>query len=163
MLYIGLMLTEDGPKVLEYNARFGDPETQALMPRLDGDWLHLLHRCATGGLGDEPLRWREEAAVCVVMTSGGYPGRYGKGHLIEGIDDAESIAGVVVFHAGTALDDPGRTVTAGGRVLGVTALGTDLAEARNKSYDAVSRITWEGEHHRSDIAADAVGGKGGNR
>ena len=137
VLYVGLMLTEDGPKVLEYNARFGDPETQVLMPRLEGDWLTALHACATGRLDEQNLKWKSEAAVCVVMSSGGYPGSYGKGLPIDGIEQADSMADVVVFHAGTARDDRGRLVTAGGRVLGVTALGGDLSEARTKAYDAV--------------------------
>jgi phosphoribosylamine--glycine ligase len=157
VLYVGVMLTDDGPKVLEYNARFGDPETQVLMPRLDGDWLALLHACATGRLDGRPLLWREEACVCVVMSSGGYPGPYRKGLPIEGIDDAEADPSVVVFHAGTGRDECGGYVTAGGRVLGVTALGRDLPAARSTAYAAVERIQWQGEHHRTDIALDAVG------
>ncbi len=155
VLYVGLMLTAEGPKVLEYNARFGDPETQVLMPRLDGDWLAAMHACATGRL-EQRLKWKDEAAVCVVMSSGGYPGSYAKGLPIDGVDEADSMEGVVVFHAGTARDDSGKLVTAGGRVLGVTALGDDLSKARTKAYDAVSRIRWDGEHHRSDIAEDAL-------
>jgi phosphoribosylamine--glycine ligase len=157
VLYVGVMLTDDGPKVLEYNARFGDPETQVLMPRLDGDWLALLHACATGRLDGRPLLWREEACVCVVMSSGGYPGPYREGLPIEGIDDAEANPSVVVFHAGTGRDERGGYVTAGGRVLGVTALGRDLPAARSTAYAAVERIQWQGEHHRTDIALDAVG------
>jgi phosphoribosylamine--glycine ligase len=156
VLYCGVMLTEDGPKVLEYNARFGDPETQALLPRLDGDWLELLHACATGNLADQELRWKSEAAVCVVMASGGYPGNYKTGIPIEGIQAAEAMGGVSVFHAGTTLGSDGGVVTAGGRVLGVTALGSDIATARSRAYEAVRQISWDGEHHRNDIAADAV-------
>jgi len=156
VLYIGLMLTEDGPKVLEYNCRFGDPETQVLLPRLDGDWFELLNACARGELDDIEPKWIPEAAVCVVMASGGYPGGYEKGKIIEGIDEAAGMPGVVVFHAGTKLDDEGRIVTAGGRVLGVTALGTDIAAARDLAYEAVSKIHWDGERHRSDIALDAL-------
>jgi phosphoribosylamine--glycine ligase len=156
VLYVGVMLTDSGPKVLEYNARFGDPETQVLMPRLDGDWLDVLHACATGSLEGRTLNWKPEAAVCVAMTSGGYPGSYPKGLRIDGIDVAEAMDEVVVFHAGTARGDDGTTVTAGGRVLGVTALGKDLSAARDQAYEAVATITWEGEHHRDDIAADAV-------
>ena len=155
VLYVGVMLTDDGPKVLEYNARFGDPETQVLVPRLDGDWLDLLQACAEGDLEGVTPRWRQEAAVCVVMTARGYPGSYPKGMTIEGIDDAESHSGVTVFHAGTALKD-GKVVTSGGRVLGVTSLGTDLAQARVRAYDAVSRIRFQGAHHRTDIARDAA-------
>jgi phosphoribosylamine--glycine ligase len=155
VLYVGAMLTDRGPKVLEFNARFGDPETQVLMPRLDGDWLELLRACATGALPDRALAWKREAAVCVVMASDGYPGRYAKGKPIAGIDEAESLEDVVVFHAGTkATGDT--VVTAGGRVLGVTSLGVDLAAARDRAYEAVSRIRWDGERHRTDIALDAV-------
>jgi len=156
VLYAGLMLTDKGPKVLEYNARFGDPETQVLLPRLDGDWLELLYACATGNLAEEELRWKSEAAVCVVMASGGYPGGYETGVPIEGLDSASSIDGVEIFHAGTAVDADGRVVTSGGRVLGITALGPDIEAARSKAYEAVNRISWKDEHHRSDIAADAV-------
>jgi phosphoribosylamine--glycine ligase len=155
VLYVGVMLTDDGPKVLEYNARFGDPETQVLMPRLDGDWLELLHACARGELGDRSPAWVEAAAVCVVMAAEGYPGSYEKNQPIRGIDDAEKLDGVVVFHAGTKT--AGDTiVTAGGRILGVTALGGDLAAARDRAYEAVERIQWNGEQHRTDIALDAV-------
>jgi len=156
VLYVGVMITETGPKVLEYNARFGDPETQVMMPRLDGDWLEVLHACATGNLPDRALRWKSEAAVCVVMTSGGYPGSYAKGAPIDGLDRAGELDGVVIFHAGTSRDGNGRVVTSGGRVLGVTALGEDLAAARRRAYEAVDLIHWEGEHHRLDIAEDAV-------
>ncbi len=154
VLYAGVMLTAEGPKVLEFNARFGDPETQVLMPRLDGDWLDLLDRCARGDLGDAEPRWKSEAAVCVVMASGGYPGSYAKGHAIEGLERAEA-SGAIVYHAGTRQVD-GAYVTAGGRVLGVTALGQDLESARNNAYSAVGEIRWTDEHHRNDIALDAV-------
>jgi phosphoribosylamine--glycine ligase len=156
VLYVGLMLTESGPKVLEYNARFGDPEAQVLLPRLDGDWAPLLHACATGELGGRRLSWKSEASVCVVMASGGYPGAYDKGLAIEGADRAAALDGVIVFHAGTSLGKRGELITAGGRVLGVTALGRDLATARAKAYEAVSIIDWQDERHREDIAADAV-------
>ena len=156
VLFIGVMLTDAGPKVLEYNARFGDPETQVLIPRLDGDWLAVLHACSRGELGTVRLNWRQGATVCVVMASSGYPGAYAKGLPIEGLDDAEKLADVMVFHAGTERDGIGRVVTAGGRVLGVTAIGADLAAARDRAYEAVSRIRWDGEHHRKDIAADAI-------
>jgi phosphoribosylamine--glycine ligase len=156
VLFIGVMLTETGPRVLEYNARFGDPETQVLVPRLDGDWLHVLRACARGNLAEVALRWHEAAAVCVVMASQGYPGAYETGVPIEGLDDAESVADVMVFHAGTRRDADGRVVTAGGRVLGVTATGRDLQAARDRAYDAVARLRFRGEHHRTDIAADAI-------
>jgi len=156
VLFIGIMLTDAGPKVLEYNARFGDPETQVLIPRLDGDWLSVLQACARGELSAADVRWREDAAVCVVMTAAGYPGSYVKGVAIEGLDDAERLDDVMVFHAGTERDATGRVVTSGGRVLGVTAIGRDLATARDRAYQAVERIHWNGEHHRTDIAADAI-------
>jgi phosphoribosylamine--glycine ligase len=155
VLYVGVMLTGDGPKVLEYNARFGDPETQVLLPRLEGSWLPLLLASATGGLGRIAPRWREDASVCVVMTSAGYPGAFSKGAVIDGLDDAAAIPGALVFHAATALY--GTSVrTDGGRVLGVTATGSALSAAREIAYAAVSKIHWAGEHHRSDIAEDAV-------
>jgi phosphoribosylamine--glycine ligase len=156
VLFIGVMLTDAGPRVLEYNARFGDPETQVLVPRLDGDWLAVLEACARGELSNVRLRFRDDAALCVVMASGGYPGAYGKGAAIEGLDDAEKLADVMIFHAGTEHDGAGRVVTAGGRVLGVTATGRDLAAARDRAYEAVARIRWQGERHRTDIAADAI-------
>jgi phosphoribosylamine--glycine ligase len=155
VLYFGLMLTDEGPQVLEYNARFGDPETQVLLPRLDGDWLELLHGCATGRIDDRPPSWRRDAAVCVVMAAGGYPGSYAKGLAIEGVDAAEAHDGIVVFHAGTRRDESGQLVTAGGRVLGVTALGSDLSEARRRAYAAVECIRWDGAHYRNDIALAA--------
>jgi len=156
VLYVGVMLTSEGPKVLEYNARFGDPETQVLMPRLDGDWLDLLHASATGRLDECSPRWKPGAAVCVVMASGGYPGAYEKGAPITGLERAEAMDGVCVFHAGTTTAPDGGCVTSGGRVLGVTAVGGGLAEARDRAYEATSAITWKDERHRADIALDAV-------
>jgi len=156
VLYVGIMLTASGPRVLEYNVRFGDPETQVLVPRLDGDWLEVLHAAATGALGRDRLRFKPEAAVCVVMAAGGYPGPYDKGAPIEGLERAGALEGVVVFHAGTRRDATGRIVTAGGRVLSVTALGADLAAARRRAYEAVDCIHWSGERHRRDIAQDAL-------
>jgi phosphoribosylamine---glycine ligase len=154
-LYIGLMLTPAGPRVLEYNVRFGDPETQVLVPRFvsgGGDWVDVLHRAATGRLGGATLSFAREAAVCVVMTSAGYPGPYEAGAQINGLERAAELDDVLVFHAGTRRDGSGRWVTAGGRVLAVTALGRDLADARSRAYTAVDRIDWSGERHRSDIA-----------
>jgi phosphoribosylamine--glycine ligase len=156
VIFIGVMLTAAGPKVLEYNARFGDPETQVLIPRLDGDWLSLLHACARGDLAGVTVRWHDNASVCVVMASGGYPGAYDKGIPITGLDDAERVPGVTVFHAGTATDERGSIVTSGGRVLGVTATASDLGMARRRAYEAVARIQFTGAHHRTDIAADAL-------
>ena len=156
VLYAGLMLTEEGPMVLEFNARFGDPETQVLLPRLDGDWLPLLHGCAVGSLDCSAPRWRSDAAVCVVLTSKGYPGSHAIGLPISGLREAEALPGVLVFHAGTGQNEGGGFVTRGGRVLGVTALGETLARARERAYEAQARIRWEGKHLRTDIALDAV-------
>lgn len=156
VLYIGLMLTAEGPKVLEYNARFGDPETQVLLPRLDGDWLPVLHAAAVGSIERCRLAWKRERAVCVVLASEGYPARGSEGLPIQGVEDAERLPGVLVFHAGTRWDDRVGLATAGGRVLGVTALAPSLAEARRRAYEAVARIRWPGMHHRTDIALDAI-------
>jgi phosphoribosylamine--glycine ligase len=155
LLYPGLMMTRDGLKVLEFNCRFGDPETQAFLPRLKTDLVEVMEAVIDGRLAQCPLEWRDEAAVCVVMASGGYPGDYEKGKEIRGIEAAESAAGVTVVHAGTKRID-GRLVTAGGRVLGVTALGADVRAAREKAYDAVKKIEFEGAHYRGDIAAKAL-------
>jgi phosphoribosylamine---glycine ligase len=155
VLYVGLMLTAAGPRVVEFNCRFGDPECQVLMPRLGQDLLPLLEAVAAGrGLPDE-VAWRPEAAVCVVAASGGYPGAYETGAPIAGIDDAERLAAVTVFQAGTALRD-GQLVTAGGRVLGVNALGADVAEAIDRAYEAMDRIRFAGMHFRRDIGRRAV-------
>lgn len=154
VLYAGLMLTADGPKVLEFNCRFGDPETQAILPRLDTDLAELLVAAAGGTLRDQKVAWRPEACVTVVLASGGYPAGYETGAPIDGID-AALMEGVTVFHAGTARRD-GRVVTAGGRVLAVSALGKGLAEARDRAYAAASRISFEGMHHRTDIAKEAA-------
>jgi phosphoribosylamine--glycine ligase len=151
------MLTEDGPKVLEFNCRFGDPETQAILPRLDTDLAELLESSARGGLRDHKVEWRPEACVTVVLASGGYPGSYETGVPIDGLDDAADVEGAYVFHAGTARRD-GRVVTAGGRVLSVSALGKGLAEARDRAYRAAALISFEGMHHRSDIAEEAASG-----
>ena len=157
LLYPGLMVTRDGLKVLEFNCRFGDPETQAFLPRLKTDLVEVMEAVIDGRLPDCPLEWRDEAAVCVVMASGGYPGDYAKGKEITGIEAAESEAGVTVFHAGTRRVE-GKLVTAGGRVLGVTALGADVRAARKKAYAAVEKIGFEGAHYRRDIAAKALRG-----
>ncbi len=150
VLYIGLMLTPQGPRVVEYNARFGDPETQALLPLLESDLLEALLASAEGRLGPEHLRWREGAAACVVLASGGYPGEYARGKVIEGVDQAEQ-SGAIVFHAGTARAAEGSLVTAGGRVLGVTACAATLGEAVREAYAAADRVTFEGAHMRRDI------------
>ena len=157
VLYGGFVLTEAGPKVLEYNARFGDPETQVLLPRLSSDLVDIMMAVAGGTLDKVRLRWKKAAAVSVVLASGVYPGDYEKGKPIGGIEDAERVPGVTVFHAGTALTDDGSLVTAGGRVLDVTALAPTLAQARDRAYEAVARISFEGMHHRGDIAWRALG------
>ena len=157
VLYGGFILTADGPKVLEYNTRFGDPETQVLLPRLETDLAEVLLATATGKLeelGD--LAWSGDVVVSVVMASGGYPGEYTTGVPITGIEDAEALGGVIVYHAGTKLAENGALLTAGGRVLNVTAFGTDYAEAIKKAYDAVGRIKFEGCYFRRDIAYRAL-------
>ena len=151
VLYGGLMLTDDGPRVLEFNARFGDPETQVILPRLVGDLLPALAAAGNGELEDVELEVGEESAVTIALTAPDYPLRGDSGTPIEGIADAEA-SGVLVFHAGTALRD-GRLVTNGGRILNVTAIGADVAEARERAYAAVDKISFEGMHHRTDIAA----------
>jgi phosphoribosylamine---glycine ligase len=155
LLYPGLMLTRQGPKVLEFNARFGDPETQVYLTRLENDLLELLLACVEGTLHTITLRWRTEATVCVVMAAAGYPGNVVKGTPIHGLADAASLPHTKVFHAGTAVDGD-RVVTDGGRVLGVTAWGPDLAAARNAAYAAVDLIRFEGAQYRRDIAAKAL-------
>ena len=161
-LYAGLVLTDQGPRVLEFNARFGDPETQALLPRLDSDFAEICSASARGELEGTKVTWSPRASVCVVLASKGYPGSYAKGVEIAGIEDAASLEDVHVFHAGTARQD-GRLVTAGGRVLAVNALGDTFAAARSRAYDAAARIDFEGKHMRSDIALraeDATSGGG---
>ncbi len=156
VMYAGLMLTQDGPKVLEFNARFGDPETQAVLPRLDSDLLDALEATAAGRLAEVELRWKKDAAVCVVLAAGGYPGSYQKGKPITGLKEAEALANVSVFHAGTRRGGKGAIVTDGGRVLGVTALGADIAGAVTRVYEAVERIHFDGAQYRRDIAARAL-------
>ncbi len=149
-LYAGLMITDAGPKVVEFNARFGDPETQVVLPLLDGDLPTIMEACIDGALDKAAVAWKDEAAVCVVMAAGGYPGDYGKGDAIDGLE-AAAAQGAVVFHAGTALKD-GRVVTNGGRVLGVTAMDRDVLRAIEKAYAAVDKISFTGAHCRRDIA-----------
>lgn len=155
ILYPGVMLTKNGPRVLEFNARFGDPETQVYLTRLENDFVELLDASVNGTLGKMDLKWKPDASVCVVMASGGYPGNYEKGKPIQGLADAAKLPGVKVFHAGTALKD-GHIVTNGGRVLGVTALGKDLKAAQAAAYAAVKTISFNGAHFRRDIAAKAL-------
>lgn len=149
-LYFGLMLTPKGPKVIEYNSRFGDPETQVVLPRLKTDFVDIIVACCEEKLADINIEWSDEASACVVMASGGYPGSYKKGIEIKGLDENGQVDGAVVYHAGTALKD-GNLVTNGGRVLGVTALGKNLDEALDKAYAAVKKIDFENAHYRTDI------------
>ena len=151
VLYAGLMLTDRGPMVLEFNCRFGDPETQSVLVRVEDDLYPWLLGVAGGKMPPGSLRIDARASVCVVMTSGGYPGRYEKGKTIEGLE--HGLSDVIVFHAGTARTPDGRVITNGGRVLGVTALADGFGAARTRAYQAVAKIHWEGEHHRTDIAA----------
>jgi len=155
VVYAGLMITREGPRVLEFNCRFGDPEAQAILPRLDEDLLPLLATVASGSELPTRASWWPESAVCVVLASGGYPGEYQTGKPIAGIEEAEALPNVTVFHAGTAVKD-GTLVTAGGRVLGVTALGRDIPSAIGRAYEAVGRISFEGMHHRKDIGRKAL-------
>jgi phosphoribosylamine--glycine ligase len=155
VLYVGLMITREGPKVIEFNCRFGDPECQVLLPRLDEDLLALLLAAATGKGLPSSLAWSPRASVCVVMTSAGYPGHYETGRPITGLEAAGQIDGVTVFHAGTARAG-GALVTAGGRVLGVQALGADVAAAIRAAYAAVERIRFDGAHYRRDIGHHAL-------
>ena len=153
LLYAGLMLTPAGPRVLEFNVRFGDPETQPTLARLRSDLFELLWAAASGELHEVEVEWDPRSAVTVVLTSGGYPGSYRKGYEITGIEAAEAHEDVVVFHAGTEMR-AGRLVTNGGRVLGVTALGVDVAEARRKAYAAIKEISFEGMVYRTDIGEE---------
>lgn len=156
VLYAGLMMTAQGPKVLEYNVRFGDPECQPLLMRLKTDIVDVMLATIDGTLDQlESLEWDNRPTVCVVMASEGYPESYEKGLPISGIDDADSIEGVKVFHAGTALAD-GETVNAGGRVLGVTAIGETIADAKDIAYEATGRISWQGGWYRTDISDKAL-------
>jgi phosphoribosylamine--glycine ligase len=155
VLFAGIILTEQGPKVLEFNARFGDPETQVILPLLESDFAEALHAVATGTLSRLPtLHWSDASAVCVVLTSGGYPGAYPKGLPIVGADAMPD--DLLVFHAGTSRDEQGNLVTAGGRVLNVVGLGRDLAAARERAYTGVDAITFEGKHARTDIGLFGV-------
>ncbi|MFL6558989.1 MAG: phosphoribosylamine--glycine ligase, partial [Bacillus sp. (in: firmicutes)] len=152
ILYTGLMLTKVGPKVIEYNARFGDPETQVVLPLLDTDLLDILLASLTGELENVEVKWKEKSAVCVIMSSAGYPGPYEKGQVINGLDQVAYPT--IVFHAGTTAKD-GMTVTNGGRVLGITAIGDDLKEARDLAYQSVEKVSFIGAHYRTDIGSKA--------
>jgi phosphoribosylamine--glycine ligase len=152
VLYGGLMITDDGPKVMEFNARFGDPETQVILPRLKTDLLDIILGVADNELRQVDIEWSNDACVGVVMASGGYPGGYKKGFPISGLDDLDR--DILVFHAGTSLDSEGKVVTSGGRVLTVVATASTIAEAREKVYNNIGRIHFEGCHYRKDIALD---------
>lgn len=155
VLYGGIILTAEGPKVLEFNCRFGDPETQAVLPRFESDLLEVMLAVTERNLADYRLNWSEKACVSVVLASGGYPESYQTGFKIKGLREASAVEGVEIFHAGTALKN-GKVVTAGGRVLNVSALGDDFAKAREKAYEAIDKISFEGMHCRRDIALRAV-------
>jgi len=153
-LYAGLIITTEGPKVIEFNARFGDPETQVVLPLLDSDLVTIMEHCIDGTLLDTKIDWKDAAAVCVVMAAGGYPGTYKQGDVISGMEDAKD-QGSYVFHAGTALQGE-QFVTSGGRILGVTAIASDIEQAVDKAYQAVSKINFTGMHYRKDIAHRAM-------
>lgn len=150
ILYFGIILTEDGPKVLEYNARFGDPETQVVLPRLKTDILEIFNAIIDQRLAEIEIEWDDNACVCVIIASGGYPGEYGTGYKIDGIAEVERDVNTVVFHAGTRLEN-GEYYTAGGRVLGVTSLENNLESAAQKAYEGVFKINFDGMHYRKDI------------
>lgn len=154
-LYFGLMLTPKGPKVIEYNARFGDPETQVVLPRLETDLVDICEAVIDGTLGDLDIKWKKGAAACVVMASGGYPESYKKGIEMSGLDEKGGVEGAIVYHAGTKLEN-GKFYTNGGRVLGVTAVDDTLEGALKKAYEAVEKISFEGAHYRKDIGTCPV-------
>ena len=156
VLYAGLMIENNEPYVLEFNCRFGDPETQPLLARLNSDLIEIINGAIYGNLKniEKNVKWSTDASVCVVMASGGYPGKYEKGYEIKGLEEAEKMEKVLVFHAGTKYQE-GKTVTNGGRVLGVTGLAPSIKEAIEKTYNAVSKIKWEGAHYRTDIGKKA--------
>ena len=153
VLFVGLMLTGEGPRVLEYNVRFGDPETQAILVRLRSDLFGIFDAVARGGLGRLGVEWSDEASACVVLAARGYPERPETGARIGGVEEAARVPGVQVFHAGTARDAGGSLVTAGGRVLGVTAAGPTLGDALARCYESAARVSWDGLHYRRDIGS----------
>jgi len=155
VIYAGLVLTKEGPKVLEFNARFGDPETQAVLPRLETDLIEILLAVVEGNLSKVNIKWKDKAAVCVILASGGYPGKYQKGKVIYGFEKLENKKDIIVFHAGTKLQE-GKIVTAGGRVLGVTAWDDTISKAKDKAYEGVEKIYFENMYYRKDIASKAI-------
>jgi phosphoribosylamine---glycine ligase len=156
VLYVGVMVTKDGPKVLEYNARFGDPETQCIIPRMKTDLLYVMQKIICCELSEVNFEWDRRPAVCVVVAAGGYPGKYKKGLEIKGLEQAREAEDVIIFHAGTAEKD-GKTVTAGGRVLGVVGIGETVRHAIDRAYLAARLIDFEGAHYRKDIGKKAIG------
>jgi phosphoribosylamine--glycine ligase len=151
VIFFGLMLTTKGPKVLEYNCRFGDPEAQVVLPRMENDIVDVFEACIDGSLDKIDLKFADNACVCVCIASGGYPTSYKKGYVINGVENFDGKDGYYLFHAGTKLDEDGRYVTNGGRVLNVTATGRDLKEARRNAYEAVKWVDFEGAFYRHDI------------
>jgi len=156
VLYPGLMLTKDGPRVIEFNCRFGDPETQVILPLLEGDFAQILADCAAGQLDPSTVTWRKGSAVAVVAASGGYPGSYAKGHVISGLAEAADLPGTLVFYAGVKPSPSGSSLTDGGRVLAVTGLGANVAEARARAYAGIKNISFQDIHYRHDIGARAL-------
>lgn len=155
VLYAGLVLTKEGPKVLEFNARFGDPETQVVLPRLKTDLVDILNAVIEGSLHEINIEWKNNSAVCVVVASGGYPSKYQKGKPISGLERLEKMKDIIAFHAGTKFKD-GKVVTSGGRVLGITAWGETISKAKEKAYEGVEKINFEDMYYRKDIAAKAI-------
>jgi phosphoribosylamine--glycine ligase len=155
VIYFGIMMTRQGPKLLEFNVRFGDPETQVILPMIESDWVDLFDAVVDRKLEAAQVKRRAGAGVVVVMAAKGYPGDYQKGTVIDGLDEAAKLPDVAVFHAGTALKD-GKVVTTGGRVLGVMAFGADLVDARRRAYEAADRIHFDGAHFRRDVGAKGL-------
>ncbi len=155
ILYAGLMITKYGPKIVEFNCRFGDPETQVILPRLESDLAELMQACIDGNLNEKEIKWSKKACCCVVMASEGYPGKYEKGKEITGLEEVNKLPETVVFHAGTK-EENGKILTNGGRVLGVTALGANIKESIDNAYKAVEKISFEGAQYRKDIGQKAL-------
>ncbi|MGA1866804.1 MAG: phosphoribosylamine--glycine ligase [Thermoplasmatota archaeon] len=156
ILYAGLMITEEGPKVIEFNCRFGDPEAQAVIPRLATDFIKPILACCDGTLDKVKLRWSRNSCVCVVMASGGYPGPYTKGHGVSGLDKVEKIENMIVFHAGTRQEEDGSIITSGGRVLGITALGPNIKDTIRMAYKGVRKVEFKDSYYRTDIGKKAL-------
>jgi phosphoribosylamine--glycine ligase len=156
ILYAGLMITEEGPKVIEFNCRFGDPEAQAVIPRMATDLVRPMMACCDGTLDKVKFRWSKNKCVCVVVASGGYPGSYGKGHEIKGLNKIENMDGIITFHAGTVRDEAGNLITNGGRVLGICGLGPSIKDSIKTTYKAVRKVKFEDSFHRKDIGRKAT-------